>query len=396
MAYGTPADPVSGTVITVSYAVANLLNPIRWLRQLTGGSDPPGSGYVVASTSTALTNWQKVTNDLLATDAVDGRVIAALAVGNGELATDAVDDRVLAAGAAVANLGYTPAALTGAAFTGPISVTQNVGTGNNLKGLDIINTAGGNAGAYIRLEAAGGFILMGVFIGNSVFQIIDGNGATALNVNQADSLLYRYGHKVWDAETAPSAADVNSVQTRVPGTGAGNLAILGAGGKVALAVAADTASTATNFSGSLSGDVTGTQSATVVASKVPSGAIVMHRQASEIATGWTRESSMDGRIPVGDGSTFSQTFVQGTNYGADWTPSAGLGISNTMSATSSAVAASGSATQATGSATATLTTNVPTHTHPAPTITLGGSVSITGASSAWLPPMRSVVYARKN
>lgn len=59
-AYGTPTDPVSTTVITVAFAVANFLDPIRALRAFTGGSDPPGSGYVVTSDSTSATSWKTI------------------------------------------------------------------------------------------------------------------------------------------------------------------------------------------------------------------------------------------------------------------------------------------------------------------------------------------------
>lgn len=69
-AFGTPADPVGNTVITVAYAVANLLNPIRWLRQLTGNADPPGSNYTIRSTSTSLTEWSLVTTDMIANNAI--------------------------------------------------------------------------------------------------------------------------------------------------------------------------------------------------------------------------------------------------------------------------------------------------------------------------------------
>lgn len=58
MAYGTPNDPVAGTVITVAYAVANFLEPIRALRAFSGGADPPGTGYVVTSDSTSATTWK--------------------------------------------------------------------------------------------------------------------------------------------------------------------------------------------------------------------------------------------------------------------------------------------------------------------------------------------------
>lgn len=88
MAYGSPTDPVGGTVITVAYAQVNILDPVRWLRLMTGNADPPGSSYVVVSDSTTGTTWRKIPTDALA----DG----------------AVTSVKLAAGVAVANLGYTP------------------------------------------------------------------------------------------------------------------------------------------------------------------------------------------------------------------------------------------------------------------------------------------------
>lgn len=57
VAFGTPTDPTPGTVITSAFAVANFLDPIRALRAFTGGADPPGSGYVVESSSTSATSW---------------------------------------------------------------------------------------------------------------------------------------------------------------------------------------------------------------------------------------------------------------------------------------------------------------------------------------------------
>lgn len=66
MAYGTPADPVAGTVITVAYAIANILDPIRALRAFTGGSDPPGSNYWLRSTSTSAVSWVSRAAEVLA------------------------------------------------------------------------------------------------------------------------------------------------------------------------------------------------------------------------------------------------------------------------------------------------------------------------------------------
>jgi hypothetical protein len=57
MPWTPPSDPVTSTVITVAYAVANLLTQLRWLRGMTGNADPPGSSYVVVSDTTATTSW---------------------------------------------------------------------------------------------------------------------------------------------------------------------------------------------------------------------------------------------------------------------------------------------------------------------------------------------------
>lgn len=85
MAYGTPTDPVGGTVITVSFAVSNILDPIRWLRLMTGNADPPGSAYVVVSTSTTGTSWQKIPTDALADLGVTAAKLSAGAGSSGQL-----------------------------------------------------------------------------------------------------------------------------------------------------------------------------------------------------------------------------------------------------------------------------------------------------------------------
>jgi hypothetical protein len=115
VAYGTPSDPVSGTVITVAYAVANILDPIRWLRLLTGNTDPPGSSYVVVSDSVSGTTWKKIPGD------------------------------ALAAGAVASHLGYTPANRAGDTFTGIVG----------LPALSIVlkRDDAGNGGAIILQES---------------------------------------------------------------------------------------------------------------------------------------------------------------------------------------------------------------------------------------------------
>jgi hypothetical protein len=89
--YGSPADPVALTVITVAWQVANVMTPLRWLRLMTGNADPPGANYVVVSDSTTGTAWKKIPAD------------------------------ALAAGVVAANLGYVPANKAGDVFSGDVS-----------------------------------------------------------------------------------------------------------------------------------------------------------------------------------------------------------------------------------------------------------------------------------
>lgn len=74
MPWTAPVDPIPGQVITADYAITNLCNPIRWLRLLTGNADPPGSSYVVVSSSASAAAWGKITADVLGTGAVVGHL----------------------------------------------------------------------------------------------------------------------------------------------------------------------------------------------------------------------------------------------------------------------------------------------------------------------------------
>ena len=49
MTWNTPVSPVAGTVITVAWATSNVVQPVTWLRLMTGNADPPGTAFVVKS-----------------------------------------------------------------------------------------------------------------------------------------------------------------------------------------------------------------------------------------------------------------------------------------------------------------------------------------------------------
>lgn len=128
MPWTPPSDPVTSTVITVAYAVANLLTQIRWLRGMTGNADPPGTSYVVVADTTSTTSWRKVPAD------------------------------ALAAGAAVGNLGYTPVNKAGDTVNGPLVVTGAVLTANNgiLVPSGNVTVQTGNVSAASGVSVTGG------------------------------------------------------------------------------------------------------------------------------------------------------------------------------------------------------------------------------------------------
>jgi hypothetical protein len=197
VAYGTPANPVVGTVITVAYAVANILDPIRWLRLLTGNADPPGTSYVVVSTSVSGASWQKIQTDVIADNAIT----------TAKILDRNVTPLKLALGAAVTNIGYTPANVAGDTFTGEVDVVGNAGTGNNLRALRLINQAGGNSGVYIQfVSGPSSAMSLGLFVGNALFNFIDVNGASAFYLQSSDGQLYLYGNRLWHAGNLNPAA----------------------------------------------------------------------------------------------------------------------------------------------------------------------------------------------
>lgn len=66
---------------------------------------------------------------------------------------------------------------------------------------------------------------------------------------------------------------------------------------------------------------------------VPLGACCFFRLASEITAAgahWARESTADGRLLVGAGTTAGVTFVENTFYGTNWQPASGLTLPVSM------------------------------------------------------------------
>ena len=138
---------------------------------------------------------------------------------------------------------------------------------------------------------------------------------------------------------------------------------------------------------------------------VPSGLIGGFDTAASIASGWTRHTAMDGRIPVGAGTTASVTFTESATYGSSWSH----GHTGPLhSHTSSALTVTGSTGTESNSATfqsgAGASGAASSHTHPATssggTLDVGGTTDNGGNSATsvdqWLPALYAVVWGQKS
>lgn len=157
---------------------------------------------------------------------------------------------------------------------------------------------------------------------------------------------------------------------------------------------------------------------------VPQGLIAMLEDTNpaNMPAGWSRYTAANGMLIVGDGTTFSQTFTATNNYGSAWShghTDAGHGHGNvdhnhgatllTVTGHTGTVSTSTPSVNVTSGAGG--ETYVPDHTHDA--ATGGGTLDVGGTTDSrtsltvptgtaaiggttWFPPMRSLMYIRKN
>ena len=122
--------------------------------------------------------------------------------------------------------------------------------------------------------------------------------------------------------------------------------------------------------------------------------------AASIPSGWSRYSSLDGRIPVGAGTTFSVTFTENTNYGSSWSHTH-TDSGHTHAGTALGVTGSTGVESAVNGLGNNGGTNTPAinHTHPSGTLDVSGSTDSGTASissDAWTIPSRAVVWITKS
>lgn len=404
-------NPTYATGDTIEALTPNTLRDNDLVLDARTGGDPGATGKVLKSNGTLGGTWldpgtvsyvlmmvagEPVWAQIVSASITDGTIV------NTDLHDDAVDDRVLAAGAAAANLGGAPLLLTGGTLSDALSIVKASGSGAALTGLTINQTSGGtNAAAFIHLVAGAAGCYIGPVLGSWSYAIYDSTASTVLlGVDTSGVVKIGGTHVVWHDgnDGAASALDAGLFAGRLPGTTAGTVPFYDGAGKVANSLLADSAAacsgnatTATTATNSTQLGAVAASGYALVADKVPSGLIAMFRTAAAIPSGWTRETNMDGRIPVGAGTVGGVTFTEFANFGTTWTPSSGLGATNNVTATSSAIAASATvAPVGTGGNFA----SGSTHVHATPTITIGGTVDLTGTSATYNPPVSCVVFAR--
>jgi len=146
---------------------------------------------------------------------------------------------------------------------------------------------------------------------------------------------------------------------------------------------------------------------------VPAGLIASFRTAAAIASGWNRcdgggspaRPNMDGRIPVGAGTTFTVTWNENTAYGASWSHAhttqnhSHSGSDMSLSGNTAASTDSTNSVQSTGS-TSVRPTN---HTHGPGAMDISGNTGFGGpdgggatSTDAWTIPSFAVVWAIKS
>lgn len=378
MAYGTPTNPVAGTVITVAYAVANLLTQIRWLRQMLGNADPPGSSYVPVSSSTTAVSWSRIPTDALAAGAalgniaagtvtnaylgnssVDSRVLApgavltsigSQAIGNGSLATDSVDSRVLAASAVtndtIATDAVTTAKIQSVAVTLAKMAADSVANANIIDGtIQGIKLAAGAAATNLGFPPVNSdsplfsTFTQAIANGQSGFFEINSSQTDGPVPAQTFYLLQtcetnQPTNYVW--QMAVNINDQNALYHRIVIAGAPGAWVRmwtagndGTGSGLDAGTLAGRTATATPSAGSIPvADASGRLDSWITGGGGGSGAAIPTGLggwvpiASAIPTGWARYANANGRVLVGGGAssvggiTFTETGTgqEGTSW----------------------------------------------------------------------------------
>jgi hypothetical protein len=135
---------------------------------------------------------------------------------------------------------------------------------------------------------------------------------------------------------------------------------------------------------------------------VPAGLIAAFAtDAARIAAGWNRYTALNGRMPVGAGTTFGVTFTEANNYGASWAHihascSYGVAVGGTANGGSGDHTSGPTGTGTAGGTGTTLADGGHYHTMAGVSMLVSATGSATGDSSSasWVIPSWAVVWSQ--
>lgn len=357
-------------------------NDVSYLaRALERHSHAPGRGVQLTGDGFA---DNTITTAKLAAGAVATAKIADAAVTAIKMAVDSV------ATANIVNLAVTTAKLADLSVTGPKIA---------LAAIDASHLATNSVGAD-EIVAGG--------VGTA--EIVDG---AIINSKMADNNL-NLGTKGLDLSLTGgkiAATTINGDQKIIPGTITGNA------GTSAIPIdsihanrisASLTQAELLRWSGSgqfitatsiVDGTITAAKLASGVAA-VPSGLIAAFPTAAQIPAGWARYSSLDGRVPVGAGTTFGVTYTENTASGSSWSHQH-TGPSHTHGAAALGIAGNTGGPSGTNTTGSTGNTSADgSHTHGVGSMDVTGTTDADGTgntgNTAWLIPNYTIVFAQKS
>ena len=432
MAWSAPVDPVGGTVITVAYAVSNILDPLRHLRIMTGNADPPASSYVPLSSSTTAVAWSKVTADALAANAVtthlgyrpvnaggddgmlnnfrttgqftalklnagasgvgsDGPIVGLAsfsANGNGAIGGTFTVVNALTAGSYGGGslVAGSPSFLGVSAGTGGLSTTGAISANGNATIGGILNALNGvTGGSY-----GGGSLVAGT-------PSVLGLGVGTNGISLGGPIIGGVGSSLSVAGNVAAGGQVSPASYAGGSTAVGSPSVLGL--SVGLGGIASAGPIA------VAGNIVyhpGNPPPVSGGAGVPAGLIAFIATGA-VPTGWAFYPAANGRVIVGAGSASvgnPQTFVVGNNYGSDWAHAHGP---NTFTVTGAATFGPSDLTQASadtnGLATAggvNLNTTGHRHSLNGASAAVAGSATGTTSAAIWVPPAHALNAIKKD
>lgn len=438
MTWTAPVSPVSGTVITVAWATANVVNPQNWLRLMTGNADPPGSFYVVVSSSPSATAWGKITSDVIADGAIlpskltftpvdkagdthigtlqsDGDLRAVnlrasadviagqrvwASVNDGTTVPLIIFNRVMVpnlnaemvGGRTLTDLDNRYVNLTGDSMSGPLTVIGgDILTDNRLR-----STVSSPTPPLLVNSAALVTNLNAEMIGGQTLTALDGRYVNASGDTMTGNLTVNGGDvntnsRFISTVSSPTAPIVVSSAVQCPNLNASQV-----GGRVPTATPTANAIPIADAGGKLDAWISPSGLA-----GVPSGLIAAFATAAAIASGWTRYTAADGRLLIGAGTSFSVTWTEATSNTGSWSHDH---VTTTVTAASTftgtgptTTAADATHVQQSNVTTPNPNVSLGTHTHTMTVPTGTVSTTLTGnvGDTSWQPAMRCIVWAQK-